>query len=223
MVLSICFSTNVLARKPRVMSGGFGGFGPTVAFVNFRGLNDELGKKDIDNLNSLHWMMGGGGYAFIDRIVIGGSGWGGSQSVSSDSLRVRVNIEGGQFEAGYSLVTMRHFVATPMLGIGGSGYTVTIRHLLGDICNFGELLESPGYTSGISFSEFTLTPEIVITIPVRFIGLQLKTGYAYTPVSPEWKLADGSNLIRGPEVAEGNPFVTFNILFGGLGKGRSRN
>ncbi len=222
LLLALALGTTALAGKRSQRSGGFGGFGPTVAFADFNDLNSELAKKDVEELSSLHWMMGGSGYAHIGRIVIGGSGWGGTQTVSSESLRIRVDLGGGHFEAGYCLLNMRHLIVTPMLGIGAQGYTITLEGLLGSVPGFGALLENPGRTSQIAFTEFTITPELAITIPVTFIGLQLKAGYAYTPTTPEWKLSDGASLNRGPKVAKGYPFVNLNIIFGGFGPTKRR-
>ncbi len=204
-------------RKKTQPGGGFGGFGPTVAFVDFDALNAELAGNGFDELGSMHWMFGGGGYAHIGRVVLGGSGWGGTQSVSSDDRLLRVNIAGGMFEAGYALLNLKHLIVIPMLGIGGNGYTLTVESLEYP-GSFGEFLEGPGPTSSVGFSGFTLTPELVIDLPVKFIGLQLRGGYAYTPETPEWKFPGGGALARGPEVAAGHPFASLQIIFGGYNR-----
>ena len=197
--------------------GGFGGFGPSVGFVDYEGLNSELTEAGFDELNATHWLLGGGGYAHIDRIVLGGSGWGGTQSVSADVRIVRVSIGGGMFEAGYSLLTWEHLIVTPMLGIGGSGYSITVEGLYYPE-DFGEFLEQPGPVSSVGFSGFTLAPELVLTIPVRFVGLQLRGGYACTPGTPDWRFPGGAGLMRGPDVARGMPFAALYVVFGGFNR-----
>ena len=207
-----------LAKTSRTTSGGgFGGFGPSLVFADFAGLNSAFARAGItQKLDPMHWMFGGSGYAFIDRIVIGGMGWGGSQSVASDSLRARVSLSSGEFDVGYSVLSIPHVVVTPMLGIGGGGYTVELERLTGSVPNFDSLLRCPGRTSSASLSSFTLNPQLMVTIPISFVGLQLRGGYLFSPAASEWELADGGALLSGPTVAKGAPYVSLNIVFGGM-------
>ena len=220
-VIIIVLSAPALGRRLKGPSGGFGWFGPLVSFVDFAGLNAELDRVGVNKLNSLHWQFGGGGHAHIGRIVIGGSGWGGSQSVSSDSQLIRVDIGGGQFEAGYSILMLKHLVVTPMLGIGGNGYTITTenRNYPG---NFQEFLRGPGPTSSIKFDNFSLVPMLDILIPVKFIGIRLSGGYSYTTGTPEWEFPGGGILPGGPDVAAGSPFASLSIAFGSMRSGNRR-
>jgi len=213
---------SVAVAAPPV-NGGFGCFGPTVGFGNFDSLDAAFATGGITKkLSSMHWGFGGAGYALIDRIVIGGSGWGGSQTVASESLRAQVEVSGGEFDLGYQVFSMKHLIVAPMLGIGGSGYSIELQKLSGTAPNFNELLQNPGRTSTVSFSSFSLTPQLMITIPVSFVGLQLRGGYCYTPVNPEWKLANGGKLPSGPAISKGMPFVTLNVVFGGFEGGTRR-
>ncbi len=220
-VIALVLSAPALGKRSKERSGGFGWFGPTVSFVDFAGLNAELDRIGVGELNSLHWQFGGGGHGHFGRIVIGGSGWGGSQSVSSDSQLVRVDISGGQFEAGYSVLMLKHLVVTPMLGIGGNGYSITSenRNYPG---NFQEFLQGPGPTSSIEFSNFSLAPMLDILIPVEFIGVRLCGGYTYTTGTPEWEFPGGGILPGGPDVAAGSPFASLSIAFGSMGSGKRR-
>lgn len=206
------------AKTSRTASGGgFGGFGPSLVFADFTGLNSAFeGSGITQKLDPMHWMFGGSGYAFIDRIVIGGMGWGGSQSVASNSLRARVSLSSGEFDMGYSVLSILHLVVTPMLGIGGGGYTVELERLAGSIPDFDSLLRDPGRTSSASFSSFTLNPQLMVTIPISFVGLQLRGGYLFSPAASEWELADGGALLSGPAVAKGAPYISLNIVFGGI-------
>lgn len=208
----------VEARKtarPTRAGGGFGWFGPTLSFINYDGMNAELGAVGVDALSSTHWQFGGGGHFYASRIVIGGSGQGGSQTVASDSAVVRVDVGGGQFEAGYSVLTLKHLVVTPMLGIGGNAYSVTVeRRRVPN--NFREFLAEPGPSSSIEFAGIGLAPLLQVTVPISFVGLQLRGGYALMPMNPAWKFPSGGSLPRGPAVARGYPFVSLNVAFGGF-------
>lgn len=214
LVVILAASTTVAAPP---VNGGFGCFGPTVGLVNFDSLNAALAGGGItQNLESMHWGFGGAGFALIDRVVIGGSGWGGSQTVGSNDLRATVEIAGGEFDLGYQVFSMEHLLIAPVLGIGGSGYTIELQKLSGMPLTFNSLLKDPGYTSTVSFSTLSLTPQLMITVPFSFVGLQLRGGYCYTPTNPEWTLEGGSKLSSGPTISKGMPFATLNVVFGGF-------
>uniref|UniRef100_A0A7C4CC00 Outer membrane protein beta-barrel domain-containing protein n=1 Tax=candidate division WOR-3 bacterium TaxID=2052148 RepID=A0A7C4CC00_UNCW3 len=223
LVLSIALAaSSAAAGKHGSTSGGFGCFGPTLAFVDFSGLNSALAAHGSGQLSTMHWTFGGAGYAFVNRIVLGGAGWGGSQNLSlrSDSLLCRVSFSGGQFDVGYSLLDLKHLLVAPTLGIGAAGYDIELQPVESNVPNFDSLLVNPGRTSTVSTTSFSLVPQLVITIPVSFVGLQVKGGYCFAPGSHEWKLADGARLAKGPELAKGTPFVSLSVVFGGLGRER---
>ena len=222
MALVALLAATAVAVPP--VNGGFGCFGPSVGLVNFDGLNASFANGGItQTLESMHWGFGGAGFALIDRIVIGGSGWGGSQTVASDGLRAQVDISGGEFDLGYQVLSIEHLLVAPVLGIGGSGYSIELQKLSGDVPNFNELLQHPGRTSTVSFSTFSLTPQLMVTVPIDFVGLQLRGGYAYTPMNPEWQLDNGGKLPTGPAIAKGMPFATLSVVFGGFEGGTRKH
>jgi len=207
------------------LNGGFGCFGPTVGIVDFGGLNrafEEGGVQLTHNPSSMQWGFGGAGFALVDRVVIGGGGWGGSQTVGSDSLRASIEIAGGEFDLGYQVLSMKHLLIAPVLGIGGGGYTIELQALSTDPLTFDSLLANPGRTSTVSFSSLTLSPQLMVTVPISFVGVQLRGGYCYTPMTPTWGLAGGGKLASGPAIAKGMPFVTLNIVFGAFEGGKRR-
>jgi hypothetical protein len=218
IVLVVLLAATAFAAKP--VGGGFGCFGPLVAFTDFQGLNDAFGAAGIPHkLNSTHWAFGGAGYGLVERIVIGGSGWGGSQTIASDSLSAEVSVSGGAFNIGYQVLSTKHLIVAPVLGVGGGGYSITLRKLSGSVPNFGELLLDPGRTSTVSFSGLQLSPELMIVIPVNFTGLQIRGGAVYSPMSADWTLEDGGKLNQGPQVSKLMPYVSASIVFGGFGRG----
>jgi hypothetical protein len=222
-LLAGLLAVSVAVAKP--VNGGFGCLGPTVGIVNFDGLNDAFedgGVQLKEKLETLHWGFGGAGFALIDRIVIGGSGWGGSQTVGSDSLRATVEIAGGEFDLGYQVFSTKHLLIAPVLGIGGGGYTIELQKLSPTPLKFDDLLKNPGRTGKVSFSGLILSPQLMVTVPIKFVGLQLRGGYCYTPVTPEWGLEGGSKLSSGPAITKGMPFATLNVVFGGFEGGTRR-
>jgi hypothetical protein len=207
------------------VNGGFGCFGPTVGIVNFDGLNSAFENGGVqlkEKPSSLQWGFGGGGFALINRVVIGGSGWGSSQTVGSDDLRATVGIAGGEFDLGYQIFSVKHLLIAPVLGIGGGGYTIDLQDTSDVPTNFHQLLENPGLTSKISFSGLTLSPQLMVTVPISFVGVQLRGGYCYTPANPEWGLEGGSKKFEGPAIGKGMPFATLNVVFGGFEGGTRR-
>jgi hypothetical protein len=223
MKLSLIALLAATAVAAPPVNGGFGCFGPTVGIVNFSGLNDALASGGISRkLASMQWGFGGAGFALIDRVVIGGGGWGSSQTVGSMNLRATVEIAGGEFDLGYQVFSMEHLLIAPVLGIGGGGYTIELQKLSGTPLTFDSLLVNPGYTSKVSYSGLTLSPQLMVTVPISFVGLQLRGGYCYTPMNPEWGLEGGSKLSSGPAISKGMPFVTLNVVFGGFEGGTRR-
>ncbi|MEO0074288.1 MAG: hypothetical protein ABIK43_06520 [candidate division WOR-3 bacterium] len=214
--------TLLLARISfsRESGGGIGMFGPSLGFIDYSGLNSTLRRYGFEQLASPHPMMGGAGYGFINRIVIGGGGWGGSQTVASESLNLRcqVSVSGGEFQVGYSVVFTRRFVLTPLLGIGGTGYEISLQPATGSVTNLDSLLAHPGRTSALSFSSLSTSLQLGLTLPVSFVALHMRGGYYLMPGSPAWTTGDGSTVIRGPSVAKGMPFASLCIGFGGFGK-----
>ena len=116
-------------------------------------------------------------------------------------------MSGGEFDIGYQVLSMKNLVVAPMLGIGASGYDIELQKLAGDVTNFGKLLENPGRTSTVSTSSFLLNPHLMITIPISFVGIQLKGGWMFTPTNDGWELADGGKLNTGPTIAKGMPYA----------------
>jgi hypothetical protein len=221
LLLVALLAATALAAPP--VNGGFGCFGPTVGIVDFSGLDSALASGGIaQKPGSMQWGFGGAGFALIDRVVIGGSGWGSSQTVGSDDLRATVEIAGGEFDLGYQIFSMKHLLVAPVLGIGGGGYTIELQKLSGMPPTFDSLLKNPGYTSKVSFSSLTLSPQLMITVPINFVGLQLRGGYCYTPTNPTWGLEGGSKLASGPSISKGMPFATLNVVFGGFEGGTNR-
>jgi hypothetical protein len=223
-VLVALLASTAVAAPP--INGGFGCFGPTVGIVNFDGLNRALtggGVQFSQELSSMQWGFGGAGFALIDRVVIGGSGWGSSQTVGSGDLRATVEIAGGEFDLGYQVYSLNHLIVAPVLGIGGGGYAIELQKLTGDPPTFDSLLKNPGRTSKVSFSGLTLSPQLTLTVPISFVGVQLRGGYCCTPANPEWGIEGGSRLSSGPAVSKGMPFATLNVVFGGFEGGARRH
>ncbi len=208
----------------RGTSGGMGTFGPSLALIDFNDVNRSLSHAGFDKLSSPHWMFGGGGYLIANRTMIGGAGWGGTQTSTSESLNVvcRVEYGGGEFRAGYIVLDTRYLLIAPGIGIGGGGYTINLEPYNQTIPSFDSLLRNPGRKSTITFSGFCLNPQLAITIPISFIGIDIRGGYNFGPFTSKWELTDRGVLSRGPEMGKGTPWVSLNVLFGGFNREKTR-
>lgn len=206
------------ALSARTTSGAYGTFGPALAIVNYNQINATFQRFGVSKLSSLHWMYGGGGYVLINRTFIGGAGWTGTQSVSSESLNLfcEVNYGWGEFRTGYVLLDLKHLLLVPGVGIGGGGYSINLGPYNQKIPSFDSLVANPGRTSTVNFSGFSLNPQLTAIIPISFVGLELRGGYNIGPLGGSWKLEDRGVLSRGPEMSKANPWFSFNILIGGF-------
>ncbi|MEO0025312.1 MAG: hypothetical protein ABIK54_00930 [candidate division WOR-3 bacterium] len=202
----------------RTTAGGYGAFGPTLALLNYDDINTTFQHYGFTNLNSRHWLFGGGGYALANRVLIGGAGWGGTQSVTSESLNLlcRVNYGGGEFRVGYAILDFKHLLVIAGLGIGGGGYSISLSPENRTVPSFDSLLAHPGRTSTLNFSGFNLNPQLAVILPVSFVGLELRAGYNLGPLGANWGLEDGGTLLRGPQMPDSNLWLSLNVIFGGF-------
>jgi len=220
-LLTLVLVAGTAFGRSKPQSGGIGWFGPTLAFVDPKPLNDALSARftPTKSLGSSLWGFGGGGYALIERVVIGGSGWGGDQYFESESLNAKVTLGGGEFDMGYAVVSIPHLIIAPMLGIGGTSYDVELSRRGELPLSFDDLLQMQGLTSKVSTTSFSLNPHLVLTIPISFVGLQLRGGYLYTPAFGQWEMADGGRELAGPVMGKGTPYASLNVVFGGFDRG----
>lgn len=202
----------------RTTAGGYGAFGPTLALLNYDAINSTFQRYGFTNLNSRHWLFGGGGYALANRVLIGGAGWGGTQSVTSESLDLlcRVNYGGGEFRAGYAILDFKHLLVITGLGIGGGGYSISLSPENRTIPSFDSLLVQPGRTSTLNFSGFSLNPQLALILPLSFVGLELRGGYNFGPLGANWRLEDGGILLRGPQMPGSSLWFSLNVILGGF-------
>ncbi len=215
LIILPLFALPVFARGT---TGGMGVFGPTLGLIDFKELNKRLTEAGIEKLSFQHWMFGGGGYAIANRVIFGGAGWGGTQTVTSESVACRVSYAGGEFRAGYAVLELKHLLIAPSLGIGGSSYTIELEPYDKPAPNFDSLLHTPGRYASMSYSGFILNPHLAVIIPISFVGVELRGGYTFGPFASGWQLKDNTALRSGPKMANANLFFSLNVLFGGFSR-----
>jgi hypothetical protein len=153
-------------------------------------------------------------------VLIGGSGFGGEQTITGSPevgpRVIDVEFSGGQFDIGYAVFARKHLVVAPMLGIGATQYDLTLTYATGDMGGFGELFGNGGRTTQLAYEQFSLTPQLMVAVPVSFAGIILRGGVVVSPASAKWEFEDGGRLLDGPEMSKLTPFVGLNVMFGGL-------
>ena len=209
-------------KKMKIMIGGrkaekgagAGYFGPGFMSFDYSALNTIFTNHHLLLLDKNQFVFGGGGWGQGDRIRLGGFCIGGSQTVSNDTLSVEVGYGAGFFEMGYNIVNTKHFMLTPLIGIGGGGLTLKITSLLYNPTNLDDVLNQPGGISTVTTGGFTMFPGLSVDIPISFAGLSIKGGYMWTPMKGAW-MVENFGKINGPGFDLKGPFVTLNIMFGG--------
>ncbi len=195
--------------------GGFGGFGGYVTKTDMSGLNHVLTSHGIENFSDLSYGWGGLGYGIVNKVWIGGGGFGAGQSVTSDSLEIILSGGGGYFELGYTVFESKRMLGGILIGIGGFGYSMTLNPSNGDQ-SFDSLIVNPRRSSKVLISSsISLMPSFGFLVFLnRYAGVFMKVGYAFY-TKPVWKLDDGGEVLNPPDWSRSSLVASFNLVFGG--------
>jgi hypothetical protein len=207
------------AKKHSEESGGWGFFGPYAGMFNFDNLNTKLQSAPFyfkDKFGKNQLMLGGGGLALSEHVTVGGYGFGGHQTVHSESLRTLLQADygGGMFELGWMPVTTPHFKLGPALGIGGAGFTLRTSAASNYPPDFDSLLRNGRGSWEITNSNFALAPAVNIMVPITWAGIYLKVGYLLTLFDKTWRM-NSSELAGTPNLGSSGPFGAVQIVLGG--------
>lgn len=156
--------------------------------------------------------VGGGGFAYLNRVVIGGNGFGMVGSRRGDTLLTH---GGGGFEFGYDLLnqTNRQFLATVMLG--GRGTSINI-----DNDNDAPVLTSGSILAGINLQLLQyvfFTPKDAGEMGGVHVGLRLSVWTSFA--GSTWER--NGRKITGSGNYQPQGFM-FSATFGGAGFGSRR-
>ncbi len=197
--------------------GGLGGFqiaymNPEIAPINT--LNRQYGLPSFGNLLAL----GGGGYAIAGKILFGGFGFGGSESVENDSMRVEYSKGAGYFTAGLQLVHRKFFYLFPTISFGGYSETITISPQNSDI-SWNSLYQNTARMSIVKRSGISLSPGLSILLFSNGLplGLMLNAGYTLR-TGRKWNFEDGSKLLNAPSFKKFVPVISMTLLSGGISR-----
>ena len=152
----------------------------------------------------------------IDDVRIGGMGFGGTQSLSSNvngfNREVKYGIGGGAFSIEYTLPVIKKIGVSVGGMIGGGSLTVELYKNAGSFSwqdTWDEFNSADG-TEDISrimkCSYITLTPTLNIDIPLtRFFAIRIGSGYQFT-MNENWEIENEQDLSGVPSSLNGDAF-----------------
>ena len=225
LMLLSCMLPQARAREKR--GSGYGYFYVGASMLDLDKLNEALGAHNYPEFSNRLVSIGGGGHAFMNRLVLGGQG----QALVGKSTDV--NIAGtaykgtlsagiGFFDIGFLLTPPRRLKVYPMLGIGGAGLELAIVEKQPP--SFDQVLEHPNrstrLSTGMFLLNFALGVDYMVATRARRaccaggIVLGVEVGYTLTPVATGWT-ADEIEISGGPDAGLNGPYVRFKIGGGG--------
>jgi len=204
------------------VGGGLGGFGIYGVSPDMSSMNEALKRNGYSEINKTLFGWGGGGYAVMSNLWIGGAGFGTSQEISSNNTYVKVSYSGGFFEIGYTLFNTKFVSIVPSLGLGSSELSMRFIPANKDI-EFDSLLTNPARSSELEISSIGVYPSLNFLIPIKFFTfIFLKIGYNFT-FSSSWKIDDKYSVLNKPDFSPRGLTFSFNIMFGVFGTGDIEN
>jgi len=227
LLVAASFGAAAEKNKKTGESGGWGFFGPYAGMFDFDSLNTHLQAAPFhftDKFSKNQFMFGGGGMAVTENISIGGYGFGGQQSIHSDSLHTRLAADygGGMFEIGWLPLATKYIKLGPAVGIGGAGFTLRAQNAKGYEPDFDSLLLRGARSWEITNSNFALAPALNIMIPVSWAGIYLKVGYLLTLFDRDWD-ASSIQLSSSPSLRASGAFASVQVMLGGSTRGGTVN
>ncbi len=225
IVLAILFASSTFAQMKSQVGwlskfGVGGGFTASYMFPNYDEINKKLPAFGItEELSGGLLTLGGGGYVYlmiIDNVRIGGTGFGGTQSVTSSTngfdKEVKYSLSGGGFTIEYTLPFIKKIGVSIGSAIGGGKLTVEMFQNSGSFSwdgawnDFNNQNGTKNISRKIENNYFTLTPTLNVDVPLtRFFALRLGTGYQFT-INETWSIENNKILTNVPNGLNGNAF-----------------
>ncbi len=203
---------------------GIGFFSIGKSRMDIAALNEMLKKANYPEFKNPDVTFGGGGYGFVNKLVIGGSGFGflkKTMAARSDSFTVSLEGGYGVFQFGYVLFSRKYFKLYPLIGIGGWGMALEVYEK--DVSTFEKVLEQPRRGSKLSAGGFLFSLGIGThyLIPLSekadsagglLVGFF--AGYNFSLEQTDWKMNE-YDLTGGPFIGFTGPYM--QIVIGGGG------
>jgi hypothetical protein len=211
--------------------GGGGGYTPGWYFPNIEPLNKELTSIGIPKLSeSGFYSSGGAGFiyvGFINYLRVGGMGFGGTASETSDkdangfTKEVVYSLSGGGVTIEYQLPFIRNVAVSPGFLFGGGSIRIDSYNNNGNfswdnIWNEVQNAPTENVNRSIHKSFFIFAPTLNIDIPLyRFVSLRIGGGYQIT-FGGHWKVDNNQDISNVPSDLNGNTFFLQSGIFIGF-------
>ncbi len=125
-------------------------------------------------------ITGGGGYAVVKGIVLGGRGYGSvGLSYKVKNADVSYKFTGGQFDLGYVFLSKKKFSSFAYLGIGGTNYGILVENNTEDVIDFGTLQSPPNSEVSFVYSSFTLSPGLNFSMNFKVLSFGIDISYVF--------------------------------------------
>jgi len=191
--------------------------------IDIGDLNTRLKNEGYREFLETFMALGGGGYAMLDRFIIGGEGIGlltGDESGTIGSETFKTSFDGGYgiVKLGYLFYQHNGLNLYPTIGFGGGSMKLNIKK--SETVSFDDILKNPKRT--VSLSTSCLIIDIGIGIDYLMVmesgsegdrgGIVFgaKIGYLVSPYREDW-----GDAINGPDISmEG---FYFRLTLGGGG------
>ncbi|MDZ7293937.1 MAG: hypothetical protein ONB14_00775 [candidate division KSB1 bacterium] len=227
LLIAVCSVGVTNAREHK--GTGQGCFYIGASTVDVEKLNTSLRAFGYPELSDRVMSMGGGGHAFINRLVIGGQGHAlisKSYDVIVRNVPYKTELTAGIgfFNVGYLLTPQSSLKVYPMFGIGGGGIELSITEKQPPA--FEQILQQPNRSTHLSkavllvnvalgVDYFIVTQRDEEGVGGLVLGFEL--GYNLCPVTSGWS-AEEIEITGGPDVGIAGPYVRFKIGGGGKRK-----
>ena len=125
-------------------------------------------------------VIGGGGMAIINGVVIGGRGVGNSfvKALDLSGVKAKYSFGGGEFNMGYVVLHSKSLLSFLYIGLGGYSYGVELENKSGQSVDLGSVIVGDGAKVSYEYGSFTLTGGLSIKM-VKVTGLDLGLDLSY--------------------------------------------
>lgn len=229
LISSIIFSQSESQIGWIAKFGAAGGFSPIIMFPNYDDLNVEISKLGMNDMEGPIVALGGGGYAYvmiIDNLRLGGIGFSGSKSESSNfnnlNNEVEYSLGGGAATIEYTMPFVKNMALSAGFMIGGGSLDIDVFQNAGkfkwnqvwnEIVN-GSDAENKEFSMQHSF--FFLTPTLNLDFPItRFLAIRGGVGYQFT-FGSDWEIANNKGLKNVSSGLNGDGLILQTGIFIGL-------
>ncbi len=202
-------------QPPTPTQGGRGFFMIGAQQFDLDALNGRLSRAGLPTRDDVLLTLGGGGFFYRNRLVLGGEGHAVLSSAESTGA-FRSTLAGGYglFNVGYAVVARRGLLVYPLVGFGGGGLVVDIEERSAP--TFDDVLGQPRRGSELVQSQLVLAAAIgADRVFARSngrggIAVGFRAGWTFAPDDGEWSLGR-NDVANGPGGGLTGPFLRVSI------------